>query len=237
MRKVLSHIRRAAEEYDMIKNGDKIAVGVSGGKDSLVLLAGLNTLRKFYPLRYEIVAITIDMGFPDMNFEEVMRYCKENDIKFILKKTEIGKVVFDIREESNPCSLCARMRRGVLHDAAKENGCNKVALGHNFDDAVETFFLNMFFEGRLGCFSPVTYLDRKDITIIRPLIYMTENETRTTAERLKLPVVLSTCPANGNTKREYMKNLIKQLEKENKGLQERIFAAIGRAGIDGWKSS
>jgi tRNA(Ile)-lysidine synthase TilS/MesJ len=219
----------------MIKEGDRIAVGVSGGKDSLVLLAGLNELRKFYPTKFSIVAITLHMGFNGTDLSLIEQYCSENGIEYIIKYSEIGTVVFDIRNEKNPCSLCSKMRRGSLHDAALENGCKKVALGHNFDDAVETLFLNIFYEGRLGCFSPVSYLDRKDITVIRPLIYMPERDVLSASRRLKLPVTPSLCPANEKTKREYIKNLLFDLEKTNKGLRQNIFNAMCKGNLDGFK--
>jgi tRNA(Ile)-lysidine synthase TilS/MesJ len=201
----------------------------------LVLLAGLNELRKFYPTKFSIVAITLHMGFNGTDLSLIEQYCSENGIEYIIKYSEIGTVVFDIRNEKNPCSLCSKMRRGSLHDAALENGCKKVALGHNFDDAVETLFLNIFYEGRLGCFSPVSYLDRKDITVIRPLIYMPERDVLSASRRLKLPVTPSLCPANEKTKREYIKNLLFDLEKTNKGLRQNIFNAMCKGNLDGFK--
>ena len=233
MRKVLSYMRRAVDDYALIEDGDVIAVGVSGGKDSLVTLAGLNALKKFYPKNFKIFGITLDMGFEGANFDAISDFCKQNDIEYYLKKTEIGKIIFDIRKEANPCSLCARMRRGALNDEAKALGANKVALGHNFDDAVETFMLNLFYEGRLGCFSPKTYLSKTDISVIRPLIYMYEREAAGAANRLSLPVTASLCPANKNTEREAIKLLLRDLEKENKGLRNRIFGAMVRGNING----
>ncbi len=177
-RRLLSYLRRAVEDYDMIAPGDRIAVGISGGKDSLALLCGLAALRLFYPHPFELVALTVDMGFPGTDYSEVEALCRELDVPYHVKKTEIATIIFDIRKEKNPCSLCAKMRRGVLHSTAKELGCNKVALGHHFDDVVETFMLNLFHEGRIGCFQPVTYLSRADITLIRPLVYMPEKDVR-----------------------------------------------------------
>ncbi|MBR6052966.1 MAG: tRNA 2-thiocytidine(32) synthetase TtcA, partial [Clostridia bacterium] len=156
MQRILSFVRRAVDDYGMIRPGDKIAVGISGGKDSLTLLAALSALRRFYPARFDLVGITVDMGFDGVDLSPIEEFCRALDVPFFVEKTEIAKVIFDIRKESNPCSLCAKMRRGALHSRAKAEGCNKIALGHHFDDAVETFLLNLFHEGRLGCFSPVT---------------------------------------------------------------------------------
>ena len=236
MKRILSYTRRAVDDYEMIHEGDKIAVGISAGKDSLTLLYALAGLRRFYPKKFELVAITVDMGFEGMDFTPIRELCEKLDVPYIVAKTEISHIIFDIRKEKNPCSLCAKMRRGALHNAAKEAGCNSVALGHHFDDVVETFMLNLFYEGRLGCFQPVTYLSRKDITVIRPMIYMPEKDIRYFANRVSLPVVKSTCPADGNTERESMKQLLHNLERENKGLRYRIFGALQRGNIDGFKA-
>lgn len=235
IKRVLSYTRRAVDDYEMIKHGDRIAVGVSAGKDSLTLLCALSELRRFYPVPFEICAITVDMGFEGMDLSGVEALCRELDVEYHIVPTQISKVIFDIRKEKNPCSLCAKMRRGALHSAAKELGCNKVALGHHFDDVVETFMLNLFFEGRLGCFQPVTYLSRMDITLIRPMIYMPEKDVRYFASKAELPVVSSPCPADKNTEREEMKQLLSRLERENKGLRYRIFGAIQRGEIDGFR--
>ena len=236
MKRILSYTRRAVDDYEMIHEGDKIAVGISAGKDSLTLLHALAGLRRFYPKRFELVAITVDMGFEGMDFTPIRELCEQLDVPYIIAKTEISRIIFDVRKEKNPCSLCAKMRRGALHNAAKETGCNVVALGHHFDDVVETFMLNLFYEGRIGCFQPVTYLSRKDITVIRPMIYMPEKDIRYFANRIALPVVRSTCPADGNTERESMKQLLHTLERENKGLRYRIFGALQRGNIDGFKA-
>lgn len=235
IKRVLSYTRRAVDDYEMIKPNDRIAVGVSAGKDSLTLLCALSELRRFYPVPFELCAITVDMGFEGMDFSGVEELCKELDVEYHVIPTQISKVIFDVRKEKNPCSLCAKMRRGALHSAAKELGCNKVALGHHFDDVVETFMLNLFFEGRLGCFQPVTYLSRMDITLIRPMIYMPEKDVRYFSSHASLPVVSSLCPADKNTEREEMKQLLSRLERENKGLRYRIFGAIQRGEIDGFK--
>lgn len=235
MKRLLSFVRRAVDDYGMIEDGDRIAVGVSGGKDSLVLLETLAQMRVFYPKKFEVVAITVDMGLPDMDFSAVKEFTERIGVEYIITKTDIAKIIFDVRKESNPCSLCAKMRRGSLHAAAVEAGCNKVALGHHYDDAIETFMMNLFFEGRLGCFSPVTYLSNRKITLIRPMIYAKEKEVLYFANKRSLPVVTSTCPEDHATERENMKKLLAQLERENKGLKHRIFRAMCSGEIDGFK--
>ena len=235
IKRVLSHTRRAIDDYEMIKAGDKIAVGVSAGKDSLTLLCAMAELRRFYPVPFELCAITVDMGFDGADFSSIRNLCQELDVEYHIIPTQISKVIFDVRKEKNPCSLCAKMRRGALYNSAKELGCTSVALGHHFDDVVETFMLNLFFEGRLGCFQPVTYLSNTDIYLIRPMIYMPEKDVRYFASKADLPVVKSPCPADGNTEREEMKQLLAKLEKDNKGLRYRIFGAIQRGEIDGFK--
>ncbi len=236
MQKILGYMRKAIQEFDLIQNGDKIAVGVSGGKDSLVLLEGLVRLKRFIGIDYEVTAITLDprFGGTDGDYSSVEEMCQRLGVDFILKRTHIGKIVFDVRQETNPCSLCARMRRGALHDAAKEAGCNKIALGHNYDDAVETFVMNLFNEGRLGCFAPKSYLSRKDITMIRPLVFAPEKEVRSAAKRSGLEVVKSKCPADGHTSREETKRFLAERNKADKGFSDRIFGAVRRAGLDGW---
>ena len=233
---LLSYVRRAVDDYNMIEEGDRIAVGISGGKDSLTLLAALAGLKIFYPKKFELVAISEDMGFEGSDWSAVSAFCEKLGVEYHIEKTDISKIVFDIRKESSPCSLCAKMRRGALHRAAKDLGCNVVALGHHFDDAVETFMLNLFFEGRLGCFSPVTYLSRMDITLIRPMIYMPEKEVRYFSNKVDLPVIKSPCPADGNTQREEMKQLLAKLDREHDGLRYRIFGAMQRGEIDGFKA-
>ena len=234
-RRLLSYVRRAVDDYEMIAEGDRICVGISGGKDSLALLAGLANLRYFYPKKFELIALTVDMGFDGVDYTEIEAFCHELNVPYHVKKTEIAQIIFDIRKEKNPCSLCAKMRRGVLHSTAKELGCNKIAFGHHFDDVVETFMLNLFHEGRIGCFQPVTYLSRADITLIRPLLYMPEKDVRYFANRENLPVVKSPCPADGHTEREEMKKLLDTLERQHKGLRHRIFGAIARGEVDGFK--
>ena len=235
MKRILSYARRAIDDYEMIKEGDKIAVGVSAGKDSLTLLAAMAELRRFYPKSFTLCAITVDMGFEGVDFSPIADMCRELDVEYHVVKTEISKVIFDVRKEKNPCSLCAKMRRGALYGYARDIGCSSVALGHHFDDVVETFMLNLFYEGRLGCFQPVTFLSNTGITLIRPMIYMPEKDVRYFASKNSLPVVKSPCPADGNTQREEMKQLLHGLEKQNKGLRYRIFGALQRGEIDGFR--
>lgn len=234
-KRLLSYIRRGVDDYQMIEEGDKIAVGVSAGKDSLTLLCAMAELRRFYPKKFELIAITVDMGFDGSDFSEIKKLCEELNVEYYIAPSQIAKIIFDIRKEKSPCSLCAKMRRGALHNAAKELGCTSVALGHHFDDAIETFMLNLFFEGRLGCFSPVSYLSRIGLKLIRPMIYMPEKDVRYFASKNDLPVVKSVCPADGNTEREEMKNLLNELDRKHKGLRYRIFGAMQRGEIDGFK--
>ena len=235
IKRVLSYVRRGVDDYEMIEEGDKIAVGVSAGKDSLTLLCAMAELRRFYPKKFELCAITVDMGFEGTDFSPIKELCEQLNVEYHIVPTQISKVIFDVRKEKNPCSLCAKMRRGALYGYAREIGFNKVALGHHFDDVVETFMLNLFFEGRLGCFQPVTYLSNTQITLIRPMLYMPEKDVRYFAAKAELPVVKSSCPADGNTEREEMKQLLASLERQNKGLRYRIFGAIQRGEIDGFK--
>ena len=236
IKRILSYTRRAVDDYQMIQPGDRIAVGVSAGKDSLALLCSMAELRRFYPIPFELHAVTIDMGFAEgMDFTPIKKLCEELNVPYTVVPTEISKIIFDVRKEASPCSLCAKMRRGALHTATKELGCNVVALGHHFDDAVETLMLNLFFEGRIGCFSPVTYLSRADLRMIRPLIYLPEKDVRYFANKAELPVIKSPCPADGNTQREEMKQLLAKLEREHKGLRYRIFGAMQRGEVSGFK--
>ncbi len=237
MKRLLSFVRRAVDDYNMIEDGDRIAVGISGGKDSLTLLEVLAEMRRFYPKKYEIFAITADMGFEGSDFSEVEEFCRRIKVPYKIIKTDIAKIIFDVRKEPNPCSLCARMRRGSLHAAAQDLNCNKIALGHHYDDAIETFMMNLFFEGRLGCFSPVTYLSNRRITMIRPLIYAQEKDVSYFARRRSLPIVASLCPEDHATERENIKRLLLDLEKGNKGLRHRIFTAMCRGEISGFKSN
>ncbi len=234
LKRILSFVRRAVDDYQMIDEGDVIAVGVSGGKDSLALLIALAEMRRFYPKKYEVKAVTVNMGFDGADYSPIRELCESLNVEYKVADTEIAKIIFDVRKESNPCSLCAKLRRGSLHAAAQDLGCNKVALGHHFDDVVETFMMNLFFEGRLGCFSPVTYLSNRKITLIRPLIYATERDVQYFTRRRTTPVVTNPCPEDKNTERENMKQLLHTLERQNDGLKHRIFRAICKGNIDGF---
>ena len=234
MNQILSHVRRCVEDYDMIRAGDRVAVGVSGGKDSLTLLAALARLREFYPQPFTVEAVTLDLGIPGMDFTPVADWCARREIPFTLVRTEINHIIFDLRKEKNPCSMCAKMRRGALHGVLQEKGIKKIALGHHFDDAVETFYMSLFYEGRLSCFQPVTYLDHTDITQIRPLLYCGEGQIRTVAAREGLPVVHNPCPANGATKRQEVKELIAGLSKQYPRLKDYTFGAMQRLPLPEW---
>lgn len=227
-------MRRAIQDYNMISAGDRVAVGISGGKDSLTLLSALAAFRRFSEAPFEIVGITIDMGFDGTDFSAVSRLCDELNVEYIIKKTDIAEILFDIRKEKNPCSLCARMRRGAVNDLAKESGCNRVALGHHNEDVIETFFLSLFYEGRLNCFSPVTYLSRSDLHVIRPMIYVAEGDIRGYARRAELPVVFNPCPMDGYSKRRDMKDFINEKEKTDKFFKARMMHAI-QTGLEDWK--
>ena len=220
----------------MIKEGDKIAIGVSGGKDSMALLAGMANLRRFYPEKFDIVAITLDPRFnnQDGDYSAIEEMCRNLDVEYVIKRTQLAEVIFDIRKESNPCSLCARMRRGALHDAAKEHGCNKIALGHHLDDVAETFVMNLFNGGTLDCFMPVTYLSRKDIYMIRPMIFARESDCARVARKENLPVVKSNCPADGTTERQEVKEMLSSLEKKYGDVRSKILGAMQRKEINGY---
>lgn len=236
MQKILGYIRRACQEFDLIDDGDRIAVGVSGGKDSLVLLAGLAGLRRFYEKKFDIVAITLDprFGGVENDYSAVAEMCAALGVEYHLVPTDIGPIVFDIRKEPNPCSLCSKMRRGALHDEAKKCGCNKLALGHNNDDAIETFIMNLFQEGRIGCFAPMSYLSRKDITVIRPLVFAPESQVMGCAKRNGFKIVKSACPADKHTTRQTTKEFLAERERNDHGFKLRIFTAMRKAGIDKW---
>ncbi len=242
LQKIMSRARSAIEKYNMIEDGDRIAVGVSGGKDSLSLLCALAEMRRFLPQKYEIVALTLDMGFntceaapaPKSDHSEICELCRRLKVEYYVKETELAHIIFDVRKESNPCSLCARMRRGCLHDAAQELGCNKIALGHHADDAVETFMLNLFFEGRVGTFSPVTLLSRKELIMIRPLILCEESMIKSFARHAALPVEENPCLEDGNTERENMKEYLGTFDRRHRGLYRRILGAVERRELDGW---
>ena len=234
LQQVLSYVRRAVDDYHMIGEGDRIAVGISGGKDSLTLLYALHGLKRFYPCHFEIHAVTVDLGFENLDLEKIKQLCGELEVEYTIVKTDIAHVIFQERQESNPCSLCAKMRKGALNDAIKAAGCNKVAYAHHKDDVVETMLMSLIFEGRFHTFSPVTYLDRTQLSVIRPLMYMNEADVIGFVHKYNVPVVKSPCPADGHTKREYVKNLLRQLNLENPGVKERMFTAIQNGNMKGW---
>ncbi len=233
MQHIMGLVRRCIEDYNMINEGDRIAVGVSGGKDSLALLDAMARMREYFPKKYHLEAITLDLGFDGMDFTPVRDFCRDADIPFTLVETQIKQIVFDYRQEKNPCSMCAKMRRGALNKAAVANGCNKVALGHHFDDAVETFLMSLFYEGRISCFQPVTELDRSGITQIRPLLYVGEKKIASYAEK-NLPVVHNTCPADKHTQREEVKELIVELSKKYPDLKTKVFGSMQRFPLPYW---
>ena len=235
LQQVLSDVRRAADDYHMIQEGDRIAVGISGGKDSLTLLYALHGLQRFYPQHFELHAVTVDLGFQNLDLSRIESICRDElQIPYTIVKTDIADVIFEQRKEANPCSLCAKMRKGALNDAIKKEGCNKVAYAHHKDDVVETMLMSLIFEGRFHTFSPVTYLDRTGITVIRPLLYMNEADVIGFVNKNQVPVVKSPCPADGHTKREYVKQLLRQLNLENPGVKERMFTAITTGNLQGW---
>lgn len=234
LQRLLSFTRKAVDEYNMIQEGDHIAVGISGGKDSLTLLYALHGLKRFYPKRFELSAVTVDLGFEDFDLSPIKALCNELDIPYRIVDSEIYHILFDVRKESNPCSLCAKMRKGALNQAVKEMGCNKVAYAHHKDDIIETMLLSLIFEGRFHSFSPKTYLDRMDLTVIRPIMFIDEADVIGFKNKYDLPVVKSKCPIDGYTKRQYAKELVAQLNKEHPGARERMFHAILNGNIKGW---
>ena len=237
MQHILSTVRQAVDKYGMIEENDTVAVGLSGGKDSIVLLASLDRLKNFYPKKFSVVGISVDMGFDDAEdiYAPVREFCAEHEIPYHIEKTKIKEIVFDVRKEKNPCSLCAKLRRGALVSCAKELGAGKLALGHHLDDAAETFMLTLVNESRIGCYSPVTVYEDTAVTVIRPLIYTREADIRSLVKKENLPVVKSPCPEDGNTDRAEIKNVIRELEINHRGLKKRIITAMEKRGLDGWQ--
>lgn len=235
LQQVMSHVRRAIDDYHMIEEGDCIAVGISGGKDSLALLYALSGLRRYYPKHFSIYAVTVDLGFQNLNLDKIVSLCKELNVPYKVIQTNIGEIVFRDRKEDNPCALCSKMRKGALNNAMKELGCNKVAYAHHKDDMIETLFLSMIFEGRLNVFPPKTFLDRTRLTVIRPLMYVSESEIRGFLNKYSLPVVENPCPVDGATKRQYVKDLIRQMNLDYPGVKKRLFHAITEGNLPGWK--
>ena len=226
--------RRAIDDYGMIHTGDKIAIGISGGKDSLTLLYALHGLQRFYPEKFDLEAITVDLGNPDFDLSHIRHLCETMQIPYTVVKTEIAQIVFEERKEKNPCSLCAKMRKGALNDAVKKLGCNKIAYAHHKDDIVETMMMSLIYEGHFYSFPPITHLDRTNLTVIRPLMYVSEADVKGFCRKYQLPVVKSPCPADGYTKRQYVKDLLRKLNLENPGVKERMFSAIINGNISDW---
>ena len=234
LQRLLSLVRQAIDQYHMIEEGDHIAIGISGGKDSLTLLWGLAYLQRFYPKQFSLSAITVDMGIDTMDLEPIKALCQEFQVSYEIVPTEIGKILFDIRKETNPCSLCAKLRKGALNQKALEMGCNKIAYAHHKDDLIETAMMSLLYEGRFYAFSPVTHLDRTDLTVIRPLMFVSEADVKGFRNKYQLPICKNPCPMDGHTRREYVKNLIHTLNMENPGVKDRLFRAVIEGHIDGW---
>lgn len=235
MQRMLSYIRKAIDDYSMIEDGEKIAVGLSGGKDSITLLMGLKALQRFYDKKFDLIAISVNPGFDFFNSEFLQATCKRIGVQYVEEKTHIKEIVFDIRKEKNPCSLCANLRRGILNSVAIREGCNKIALGHNEDDVLETFFLNLLYGGSIGTFAPKSYMDRSGITLIRPLIYAPEKSIKTFVKKNNIELMPKCCPMDGVSKREDMKNLIHELQKDIPMVKTNIYGAIKRSNIKGWE--
>lgn len=234
MQRMVGLVRRCVDDYKMIDPGERVAVGVSGGKDSLALLTLLAALRQYHPAKFQLEAFTIDMGMPGMDFTPVAEYCDKLEVPYHRIQTDIGPIIFDYRKEKNPCAMCAKMRRGALGSAILDAGIHKIALGHHYDDAVETFLMSLFYEGRISCFEPVTYLDRTDVTQIRPLLYVGEKSIENLASRMALPVVHNTCPADKHTKRQEIKELIAMLQTRYPDLKTKIFGSMQRLPLPQW---
>lgn len=234
LQKLLSLTRQAIDDYQLIDEGDRIALGISGGKDSLTLLYALQGLQQFYPKKFHLEAVTVDLGYPGFDLEPIHLLCRQLQVPYTVIPTEIGKIVFQERHEKNPCSLCANLRKGAFNEKIKELGCNKIAYAHHKDDVVETMMLSLMYEGRFHSFSPKTYLDRMDLTMIRPLIYVSEAEIIGFRNKYHLPVAKSPCPADGYTKRQYVKDLLQSLNRENPGVKDRMFSAIVHGHMEDW---
>lgn len=234
LQRLMSLVRKAVDEYHLIEEGDKIAVGISGGKDSLALLYALSGLRRYYPSHFELEAVTVSLGFENFNLDPIRALCAQLEVPYTVVNTQIGEIIFEDRKETNPCSLCAKMRKGALNERVKAMGCNKVAYAHHKDDVVETMLLSLIFEGRFYSFSPKTYLDRMDLTVIRPMIFVDEADVIGFQNKYDLPVAKNPCPADGKTKREYAKELLAQLNRDHPGVKERMFSAIRSGNIKGW---
>ena len=235
MQQISGYMRRAVDDYQMIAPKERVAVALSGGKDSMLLLHAMKHLSRYHPAQFELIAIFIDLGFNNIDISAMEQECQKLEIPLVIRKTDIAPLVFDIRKESNPCALCAKMRRGAIHDAALEHNCRTIALGHHKDDAIETLAMNLIYEGRIGCFQPVTYLDRKDVRTIRPMIYLSERQIENAVARLHIPIVKNPCPMDHTSMRKETKELLKEAEVRFPGLAERLFGAIQRSDLTGWK--
>ena len=237
MQKILGYMRKAIDDYNMIEDGDKIAVALSGGKDSTTMLMGFKNLQRFYPKKFDIIAISVNPGFEFFDSKILQETCSKLDVPFFEEHTYLKEIVFDIRKEKNPCSLCANLRRGILNSVAIREGCNKIALGHNEDDVLETFFLNLLYAGNISTFSPVSYMDRSKITLIRPLIYAPEKYIKNFVKRNNIPIMPKACPMDGTSKREDMKNLIQSFQKDIPTVRANLYGAIKRSNIPGWNKT
>ena len=237
MQRILSYMRKAIDEFNMIEDGDKIAVALSGGKDSTSMLMGLKNLQRFYPKKFDIIGITVNPGFDFFDSALIENLCKSLDVEFVEVESHVKEIVFDIRNEKNPCSLCANLRRGILNSVAKEHGCNKIALGHNEDDVLETFFLNLLYAGRVDTFAPVSYMDRSDMTLIRPLMYAPEKYIKSFVKKNNIQIMNKACPMDGYSKREDMKKLIYGFQKDIPNIHANLMGAIKRSNIKGWSNN
>ncbi len=235
MQKILGYMRKAIDDYNMIQDGDKIAIGLSGGKDSITMLMGFKNLQRFYPKKFDIIAITINPGFDGFDIDFLKNLCFELNIPLIIEDGHIKEIVFDIRKEKNPCSLCANLRRGMLNSIAQREGCNKIAVGHNEDDVLETFLMNLFYAGSINTFAPISYMDRSEMTLIRPLIYVPEKYIKNFVKRNNIQTMPKACPMDGISKRENMKELIKNMQIDIPHIRANLYGAIKRGEINGWK--
>ncbi len=234
LQRLLSLLRQAIDQYQMIDDQDHIAIGISGGKDSLTLLWGLHHLQRFYPKKFTLSAITVDLGLGNLDLEPVKLLCQEFQIPYEIVPTDIGRILFDVRKESNPCSLCAKMRKGALNQKALELGCNKIAYAHHRDDLIETAMMSLIYEGRFHAFSPYTVLDRTGLAVIRPMILAAEADVKGFTNKYHLPVCKNPCPMDGHTRREYVKKLIRALDQETPGVRDRLFHAVITGKLEGW---
>ena len=234
LQQLYSYTRRAIDDYQMIDPGDTVAIGISGGKDSLTLLYALHGLRRFYPHKFDLVAVTVNLGYDEFNTEPLRKLCETLEIPYEVVNTDIGDIVFHKNPKESPCSLCAKLRKGALNDAARRLGCNKVAYAHHKDDIVETMMLSLIFEGRFHSFSPKTYLDKTGLTVIRPMMYLSEADVIGFKNKMDLPIVKNPCPVDGHTKRQYAKDLLRQMNLDHPGVKDRMFTAIVNGNIDGW---